>query len=493
MKKLLPLVAAGILLVVVWSCMHAAPSARPYKASCSIFYQSLDADSRLLFDRMYEGVLQGKESVEVPPSIGKDEALTLTNNFFNECAELCAFSSGAYSSNPYLPTARILLYYKRGLDEQEQFIKQVRAIASRMKSYQDVFIYVCDSFSYDYVSTDDGRQYAYECLQRGKAVCNGYAQTFAMLCHFAGLPCSYVNGTALPDGRHAWNIVRAGGNYTLVDTTWADGDNGIVNYDWMGLSSEQMGETHLPDAEYNILPRCANTQGRLMPETYGVPPFSFGDMRYTMRSGLNGDVIQHMQERLIELGYLSGAADGVFESRTEAAVEAFQRKNGIHGPEGSVGVATRLTQAAIFSDQAVPSGGKDRLNRYTIQSDPIAIYKRSSDGVRLAGSEGTLTFTLRNMNPTEQIIAFTLRYWWEDAGGNVVHGAYENSFWNVGVTPDEYEEIHMDFPLDAALSKAAILKWNVVEVAYASGEVCVNVDLSPNDPCRIPAYSNPMC
>ncbi|MGN1018765.1 MAG: peptidoglycan-binding protein, partial [Aristaeellaceae bacterium] len=42
-----------------------------------------------------------------------------------------------------------------------------------------------------------------------------------------------------------------------------------------------------------------------------------------------GDQVKRLQERLIELGYLNGAADGAFGRQTYNAVIAFQKANGL--------------------------------------------------------------------------------------------------------------------------------------------------------------------
>ena len=56
--------------------------------------------------------------------------------------------------------------------------------------------------------------------------------------------------------------------------------------------------------------------------------------------------IVFMQNRLIELGYLRDAADGVFGQNTETAVRAFQRNNNL--PE--TGIADPATQQKLYSD-----------------------------------------------------------------------------------------------------------------------------------------------
>src|SRR4051812_41184528 len=60
-----------------------------------------------------------------------------------------------------------------------------------------------------------------------------------------------------------------------------------------------------------------------------------------LRPGSSGDVVRQLQSALHGLGYNPGAIDGQFGSRTEAAVKAFQRAQGI-AADGVVGDITWL-------------------------------------------------------------------------------------------------------------------------------------------------------
>lgn len=65
---------------------------------------------------------------------------------------------------------------------------------------------------------------------------------------------------------------------------------------------------------------------------------------WTMRGGCSGEKVRQLQESLIYLGYLpEGSADGTYGSATQAAVEAFQRAEGIKVN----GIATIDTQLAL--------------------------------------------------------------------------------------------------------------------------------------------------
>lgn len=74
----------------------------------------------------------------------------------------------------------------------------------------------------------------------------------------------------------------------------------------------------------------------------------------TFEKGDYHDDIVPIQERLIELSYLDGAADGSFGSATEQALLAFQAANGIT----QTGVADEFTVEVLFSIDAVENPNK---------------------------------------------------------------------------------------------------------------------------------------
>ena len=69
----------------------------------------------------------------------------------------------------------------------------------------------------------------------------------------------------------------------------------------------------------------------------------------TLRYGDTGTAVTTLQNRLIELGYLVGTADGKFGSSTKTALVAFQSANSLTLD----GVAGTKTQALLFSNAAV--------------------------------------------------------------------------------------------------------------------------------------------
>ena len=68
----------------------------------------------------------------------------------------------------------------------------------------------------------------------------------------------------------------------------------------------------------------------------------------TLELGSEGSEVKKLQKRLIDLGYLSGTADGKFGEKTETALKAFQEANGLEAD----GKAGTKTQNKLYSDEA---------------------------------------------------------------------------------------------------------------------------------------------
>ena len=73
------------------------------------------------------------------------------------------------------------------------------------------------------------------------------------------------------------------------------------------------------------------------------------------KRGASGATVTEIQRRLKAWGYYSGAVDGIYGSRTEAAVRWFQRKNGLSA-DGQVGDLTLAALGIPTSGGAAESG-----------------------------------------------------------------------------------------------------------------------------------------
>ena len=74
--------------------------------------------------------------------------------------------------------------------------------------------------------------------------------------------------------------------------------------------------------------------------------------------GAKGEEVKKLQQRLKDLGYLSGKVDGLFGGGTKRAVIAFQRRNGLN----TDGEAGSETQAKLYSEDAIPAPGEEKTD-----------------------------------------------------------------------------------------------------------------------------------
>ena len=93
----------------------------------------------------------------------------------------------------------------------------------------------------------------------------------------------------------------------------------------------------------------------------------------SLKKGSSGDAVKTLQKQLIELGYLSGSADGVFGAQTETALKEFQRSQGITA-DGVAGTrtTTALTAAVSASNTAPAQPGSTATElKYGDVSDAV--------------------------------------------------------------------------------------------------------------------------
>ncbi len=79
------------------------------------------------------------------------------------------------------------------------------------------------------------------------------------------------------------------------------------------------------------------------------------------RQGSRGDEVRQIQTKLKNWGYYDGAVDGIFGSKTTAAVKDFQRKNGLTA-DGIAGPATLAAMGINNSSTGSTTNYSNELN-----------------------------------------------------------------------------------------------------------------------------------
>lgn len=163
-----------------------------------------------------------------------------------------------------------------------------RRVDDPLERIRVVHDYVADRIAYDAVAYVEGRyppQDAETVMRTRKGVCAGYAMLFVALGKAAGLDAVYVVGvTRTQDGTlagqgHAWNAVRAGQRWYLVDTTWDSGSVSGKEFtknfrtSYLMTPPEYFGYTHLPDEEKWQLRERPLNRGEFLRQPMLTPSF----------------------------------------------------------------------------------------------------------------------------------------------------------------------------------------------------------------------------
>lgn len=138
---------------------------------------------------------------------------------------------------------------------------------SDMEKIKVLHDWVCDNVSYtDGEISDSINHNDFSPFLTGITVCDGYARAFNLLMNEAGIETYYVCSND-----HIWNIVKLGGHFFHVDTTWDDGESDY-NY-FLKSDNEIMAETSshsywnlkmpssLHSFQKDTMPECAYSMG----------------------------------------------------------------------------------------------------------------------------------------------------------------------------------------------------------------------------------------
>ena len=143
------------------------------------------------------------------------------------------------------------------------------------------FVWVARNTQYDEraakipnLEFDQRKQSPQSVFKTHKAICTGYSRLMEHLCRLSNIPVLYVagygKGNLNPDGiqPHAWNVIKVGGEWSLIDATWAsnalaaDSSNLSVEFEryFMGLP-DFFQKGHLPyDPVFQLTTETINRQ-----------------------------------------------------------------------------------------------------------------------------------------------------------------------------------------------------------------------------------------
>ncbi len=229
------------------------------KAS-NYYYAQLNKEQQRAYYAMKEGLLNLRDSFAVPMLSGKE----LSDIYFMirmDCPEIfysVTFTYKYYPDSTVVELVPQYLFPKNKIKEHRQAMEaRVRKLALQAKDLdekgKELFIhdFIVENVKYDKLK----KEYSHEiigALGNGVAVCEGMAKAVKILCDALDIWCIIALSEANPDKgikyRHAWNVVRIGGQYYHLDATFDNtlSKDGTVRYDYVNLSDKQIFRDHEP-------------------------------------------------------------------------------------------------------------------------------------------------------------------------------------------------------------------------------------------------------
>ncbi len=196
------------------------------------------------------------------------------NSWFSEARANSAIVTFSYYLNDrentlkltdieYRVAHRLLLVHRGVLpaDQLTQREKQALEEAQRIVRAAPKDELACERYLHDticqrvtYYTNDNSyeeKDQAVGALLNGKADCDGYSETFYLLCNMADIPARFQHGDTYekdaehPNATHMWNLIRVKGPWLMTDVTWDDMDDaGSQAYLYYNINTERAAETH---------------------------------------------------------------------------------------------------------------------------------------------------------------------------------------------------------------------------------------------------------
>ncbi len=111
------------------------------------------------------------------------------------------------------------------IEKEREYVKS-KLTGNTYRDIKMIHDYLIDNIDYDEQYKSIGTYTIYGALIDKKCVCEGYTRAFKYFADAAGITSVMMQGTATntqgKTEKHAWNAVRLGESWYLIDTTWDD-------------------------------------------------------------------------------------------------------------------------------------------------------------------------------------------------------------------------------------------------------------------------------
>ena len=223
------------------------------------------------YDNIVQGIENSLDEISVyngENAISVDEIIMVYDVYRRDHVEHFWVGTGyRYLNNGETVTALSVDYLYSGQElatKKLEFEAAVEEILSGMDSTASEFekeLYLHDVLAEQIVYIEDANAHnSYGALVEGRAVCEGYAESFQYLLQRAGIMSFIAVGASVnpstqqPEG-HGWNYVKIDGKYYHVDLTWDDQTNHTYHA-YFNLTDSEITVDHEIERGDFSLPVC---------------------------------------------------------------------------------------------------------------------------------------------------------------------------------------------------------------------------------------------
>ncbi len=259
-----------------WVYTTAAPFNAGDRFDKKFYYKMLTDSQKRIYETAYAAVSDGSAEFGYTAESGfvKNDLSKAVHAFRNDFPEFCSLNGGYHSLQKgkditVTLSTRSFCSDPSGGSYRSEIIAKAKQISSQAGRYSAAFDqikyvhdYLCRTVEYDYdsltKSSESKTPYeqmsntAYGALINGKAVCGGISYAFELIMQQLGYECGYISGNA-KGGSHAWNMIKAGGNYYCIDVTFDDHiekGKDYIEYNYFCITSTEMSRDHTPANEF---------------------------------------------------------------------------------------------------------------------------------------------------------------------------------------------------------------------------------------------------
>lgn len=211
---------------------QAQPACAPYDFEQLVpSYTVLDEGAREALDALYEAAWYGETEIVWPRGTRYDDVAEAIHALRDYPIAWAVTGDIAilYAQNDPEHAIKTSIEYTLSTNERRDLLSWAQSLAGVSRRADDwetaLALYDAVRALTEYDLNAPNAHTAYGALMEGRAVCDGYAGAFALLCRLSGIPCGVLTGRAWSEGReaeHAWNLLLLCGRAVVADPTWDD-------------------------------------------------------------------------------------------------------------------------------------------------------------------------------------------------------------------------------------------------------------------------------